>query len=129
MEWWESRLGVTIKSGALVRPLLALLSLLDMRLYKRHTHNGIIRDTAGDRYSTYPMLQGSRYLAMLASPARPRLVSTSWQSWTMIASILLRSALSVRRVAHRLRVAIGKVEEHRGRTRMALSSKARQRRW
>jgi hypothetical protein len=35
------------------------------------------------------------------------LVSISWQIWTMIASILLRSVLSVRSVAQRLRVAIG----------------------
>jgi hypothetical protein len=39
--------GMTIKLGALGRPILAPLSLLGIWLYRRHTHNETIRDTEG----------------------------------------------------------------------------------
>jgi hypothetical protein len=65
--------GVTRKCGALGRPMLAPLSLLCMRLYRRHTHNETIRDTRGDRHDTCHVLEDGQFFAMPAPRTRPRL--------------------------------------------------------
>jgi len=64
--WFSGSIG-----GSSIRPVLTPVPLLCMRLYRRHTHNGLLRESRGDWHSPCHVLEDSRFLAM--SHTCPRL--------------------------------------------------------